>query len=437
MPTILLGEVLLLGADGPLLGAIAALVEILGAMVVIYLLRPDSTFWRAIWVPALLAGAIWVWLASAMLTQADIFGRSWNAVDLLPSALARFLGGCAVLLAAAAVGWRRRGLRISIDYWLILSLVQLAVALILRQSDPHTVWGLDKGFLRDRFTGTFLNANAAGCLYAMLAVLAGGRCVNLWRSRFGSPSLKMQIVAPAALLGGLGACAITGSRTALVVGLTVLLLLAARFVWCEYKNQARGHVAGAVIGTAIAVCLVLMLLGESTTERFRQIDSDGNLRLEIWSFYCRLAQSAPFGYGPGGLEDAALRAYESIEEANMLWFVNSAHDVFLSLLINGGWPYLILMMLFIGSLLRPLIWRAGRKQGMILASSVGALGVLLVCSSVDIVLDMPGMTSLGAMLLGFVWGAAARSTEDDQSSPDRSIASTAVAAGVLATSPRA
>jgi hypothetical protein len=433
MPAILFCEMLALGADGPFLGAVAAVAEIAGAMIVLWLLRPGMAFWRAFAVPLLAAAAAWAWLASAMAPGPDMFGRVWDAPDLLPSALARFLGGCAVLLASAAVGWRRRGLRLSIDYWLLLGLVQLAVALFLRQSDPNSVWGVDKGFLRDRFTGTFVNANAAGCLYAVLATLALGRGIMLWRSRFAPASLMTQVVAPVALLGGLGACAITGSRTALVAGLAVLFLLAVQFGWTEYRNRAKGNAATVFAATAMAILLVLALVGESTAERFRQVDQDSGLRMEIWSFYARLAGAAPLGHGPGGLEDAALRAYASVNEANMLWFVNSAHDIFLSLMINGGWPYLLLMIMLTGALLFPLRHRQAREQGATLASAVGALAIMLVCSSVDIALDMPGMAALGAMLLGLVWGAAASAVHDDrrsQSLSTRSRASTSGAAGV-------
>lgn len=119
LTAVLFGEVAAIGVDGPLLATIAAVAELLVGAAVLLLLRPSLTFWRIFALPLVLAILAWAWIASPTWFAVDPFGRQWSAPDMLPQASARFLGGIAVLTSAAAIGWRRGGVRLTIDRWLL------------------------------------------------------------------------------------------------------------------------------------------------------------------------------------------------------------------------------------------------------------------------------------------------------------------------------
>ncbi|MDG6746550.1 hypothetical protein QCF01_19350, partial [Staphylococcus aureus] len=94
--------------------------------------------------------------------------------------------------------------------------------------------------------------------------------------------------------------------------------------------------------------------------------------------YSRLAAAAPLGYGPGGLDDAALHGFASIHEAHIAWFVHSTHNIVLSLLITGGYPYLAIMSLLVVALLFPYFRRAHRLREPVVVALVAALAVFVL-----------------------------------------------------------
>ncbi|SUJ06227.1 Uncharacterised protein [Sphingomonas paucimobilis] len=122
-----------------------------------------------------------------------------------------------------------RGVRLTVDRWLLFGLVNIAVALAFRHYNPDAVWGIDKGDLRDRFHRHLPQRQFGGLLFRGAGGAGGGRGFSLALDRGMSSSLVIHIVAPIALLGGIGACAITGSRTALLVMLIALALLVWQF----------------------------------------------------------------------------------------------------------------------------------------------------------------------------------------------------------------
>lgn len=441
VPIVIFGEMLALAADGPLLAATAAVAEILAAILVLLLVPPTTSFWRKL-APALillaLAGA---WLASGLI-DGDPFDRRWMAPDLLRAGVVRYFGGVAILVASAAVAWRRDAARVSLDAWIGLVLILLAVGIAMNELDASKVWGYDKGFLAGRFTATMLNANAAGCLFGVLAVLGLGRFLTLLPRRLERTPLAVTIAAPVALLAGIGACAITASRTALSATLVALLLVAVSDR--ELRRHARkkmGYAAALLAALAIGVAATLFLVGDAITDRFQTVAVDGLERTRLWAFYGKMALDNPLGVGPGGLDDATLHALRSTADASQIWYVHSPHNLVLSLLLAGGWPYLLLMLAAAATLAWPAIRLSlAHRQPMTIAVLL-SIGVTLVCASVDITLDIPAFAALGAFLMALVWSSTVRETAavihrgKPQDAVSASRTSTGASAGVPATSP--
>ena len=221
-----------------------------------------------------------------------------------------------------------------------------------------------------------------------------------------------------------------------------MLIALALLVWQFgrlWLRRQRGAVRGLIVGVGVVgiLLMVFAILGDATLDRVGEIQADWVERTELWDLYSRLAAAAPLGYGPGGLDDAALHGFASIHEAHIAWFVHSTHNIVLSLLITGGYPYLAIMSLLVVALLFPYFRRAHRLREPVVVALVAALAVIFVCASTDVALDMPALASAAAVLAGLVWGRASRFVAEAAGGQAGMRLLTNGSAGVLATSPSA
>ena len=435
VPLLVFAQMVALAVDGPFLAAAAAAAEIAAAMAVVMLTRPPHRFWRQLSPILFLLVLALLWLGSAGIPAIEWFApRDWVTPDLWLSGCIRLAGAIALLIATAAAAWTAGMARRSIDLWIWLSLLLLAMGLAINELTPGQVWGYDKGFLADRFTGTTLNANGAGVLFGVLALLGAGRVLALVRYRLDRASLMAMIGAPVAIFAGLAGCAISMSRTALAATLMALIVLVLQDRAIRHVVRRRPFYLGLVTAALIAAAVVTVLLvGDGVRDRFLTLAEDGVERWQIWGFYAGLAEQAPLGFGPGGLEDAALHALRDPGDAQLLWFVHAPHNIILSLLLLGGWPYLFL----IGAASGLLLWRpaqaAWRRREPETVSVMLALGIVATGSAIDITLDMPAFVSLAVFLAASGWARTVR--RNDQVAGLASSARTRSSAGVPATSP--
>ncbi len=190
-------------------------------------------------------------------------------------------------------------MRIAIGWIVLIGLIQIATGLILRGIDPGHVWGVDKGILVDRFTGTSLNANATGCLFGVIALLGLGRWLTLMRES-GEDRDSGVVARIAAMLGltmGTGACFITGSRTALLLLVIGLAFVAGRDPLLRRRLlRPKGLALLAVVG--FVLIMLALTIGDVTMDRMTMTSTDAVTRVEIWRHYAALAaRSWLWGYG--------------------------------------------------------------------------------------------------------------------------------------------
>lgn len=405
---ILTGEQLALAANGPVLALVAAAAQIIAAMVILVLVGPPLAFWRAAAPPLILAVATMGWIALHALPGRAI------APDLVAPGLVRAIGLMAFWLAAGWLGYRRGLMRITVGWIVLFGIVQIAIGLILRGLDPGHVWGFDKGILADRFTGTSLNANASAALFGTIALLGLGRWLTLMRE--GGEERDSGVVArSAALLGlalGTGACFITGSRAALALLVLALGVVAGldpllRRCLLRPKGLAMLAVAG------MAAIMLTLTIGDMTLDRLALTGNDAVVRIAIWRHYAALVPPAwLWGYGPLSFDEVNLASLRDAGTAS-LWYVHSAHNEVLSLLLEGGVPYLALACATVGAMLFA-IWRQNDRQRAdpLLRAMLVAAAFVFACSMVDITLDVPAMAALQVTLLGLPWGRAVRRIVD-------------------------
>ena len=416
LPTGLFAQILALGANGPLLAAAGGVATIAICLAIQILLRPSSAFWSATaWAIALYA-LILAWISVPVIAPWTMPVRAAQQIvpDLLPLGLCRLLGLLAGLLAAAMIGYHRGLIRVSIDTLLVLAIGQIALALIMRNMDPGHVWGMDKGLLLTRFTGTFLNANASGALFGALSLLAMGRWLGLLRTTSpldAAPAdMLRHLICAIALTLGVGACLITQSRAALI--LTVILLGAMTATDHEIHRLLRKPVGKIILGLVVTIALLTPLLfAGDIFDRFATLGTDSIDRVTIWSHYLGLA--LPVGNGGYGLLSFAelnARTMHDPSQAAMFWYINAPHNIILSILLEGGWPYLILWTtLLTGIAYQTVSGRNGRNRQDPLMRAIQASCLLIACSAmVDITLDVPAMALFAMTMLGLNWGRALR-----------------------------
>jgi O-antigen ligase len=295
---------------------------------------------------------------------------------------------------------------------LIMAAVNLAIGLLMREIDPNQIWGVPRPVGGDRFSGTLLNSNAAACLFGMLALLCLGQFLTSasGQKKAGFQGSLQKNLLAALTLANFGACVVTGSRTAsllLVIGFGLLIWLPG-----AERRKSRSLLWACLVATLAMA--VLFFAGDIVMQRTASLEYDGQTRLVIWSHYWVVSQQSPwFGFGLGSFSDVNLHFLRNVDEATMFWYINDAHNVFLRILLEGGWPHLLLLLAAFSSIFqliftekRVVLSRPGYRAILV------ALAFALSCGMVDIALSVPAIATLCAVLIGLLWGRAIRVRTD-------------------------
>lgn len=410
---IILFYYLALGGNNGIFAMIGAALCLLAALVILLILEPSERYWLAAWPGLTLLGLLIVVAAMpAWVNETSQF----LAPDLFAFGMARLFGASAMLLAGSWVGFRRSGLRQCVLALIAAGVLDICVGLLLREVNPFTVWGISKGINAYRFTGTLLNANASACLFAVTAILAIGTLQDslLYPARSGLRRY-MPLAMIAVSLLAVGACAITGSRTALfltllsIAGMLASDRLIRRLVW----NKQGALISGGIV---MMLTVILLTVGDTTFDRIGLLEGDFADRVAIWSRYCDMAVRAPlFGYGPASFVESSKLAMETPEQARLLWYVNSPHNIILSLVLEHGVLFVLLLaptaLAMVGT--RPFNISRGDRNP-VRAATLVACSVVICCALIDIALDVPGVATLFALLVGLAWGQRLRAQIDSR-----------------------
>ncbi|PSJ38273.1 hypothetical protein C7I55_17595 [Sphingomonas deserti] len=394
------------GLNSSIGNAIACMLAAGVLILLLALWSAPASFWRQ-GVPVIVlvgAGAAW----AALPAWAPNWGGSTAlAPDLMTPPLLGLAAHVTALLCGARIAARRQNLGHVMDALILFGCLNALVGLALR------AWGADLAFelWRERpdarFTGTLSNANVAGVYFAMLAVLAFARLIQA-RPSGGFARARSQAALArfcgyaAALTMLIGACVITGSRSANAAAVVALVLLP---LWRTLRRRGAEIWFGLAVSAAVVGLVALFGLSDLVLDRLALASSEFALRVLMWRHYAGLVEAAPLhGYGLGVFPILNAYALPDPRTAQALWMVNSAHNLFLQLLLQGGLPYLLLICLaagWVGSGIvgqgRRSLWAGGSD------ALVAALFVVFACSMIDIVLDVPGMVSLAMFVAGLAW----------------------------------
>jgi len=389
-----------LGANEDPLAAIFAAIQIIGALAVIALLWNDAParFWVRAAPCAILVALMIVWTLGA-----NRFAPMRLAPDAAPLELLKLTGLIGGALSAGLVGCSHRRFK-RLALWLaIVGLVYTLFSLWAAQAHPLTVWGQSKGAHTYRFSGTLLNANAAGCVFGMIGLVSLGLMhQHLERLDLRTSGLRdfVAVALPACgMIAALGACALTVSRTSLAVTLVLALAITALAA-----HRSRNKI---ILGASIFLLVSgAIFAGGQVTSRWDTVSADAIARADTYAYYATGVTASPlFGFGLGSFKlwnETNLTA----GNASVFWPNGAAHAALLQSALEGGAPYAILILAAMFVAAGQIVAKppGGRSLDATAVGMLAAAVLAIACSFLDIALNVPALAAFAFVLLGAVWG---------------------------------
>ena len=339
--------------------------------------------------------------------------RTWNSLVALLPPLAALL-----LFAATPVAARPNVL-----VTLILVIAASAVlGLAQRTGPPGGALYLYAITNESSAVGFFANRNhqslALACLFPMLAAYAAlpprdgkRRPWRLWVALGGAVALIPFLLA-------------TGSRSGAVLALLGLLFAGLLLRGGGATRRIPPAVLWGALAALIAAMIALTLVFARADSLYRLAggEMDADLRIRLLDPVGRLIlDTFPFGIGFGAFE----QVFRVVEPAEMLHraYVNNAHNDLLQIVLEGGLPAVLLLLVFLGWLAQSCwrVWRLPAPLGTTdtLARLGSALALMILAASlVDYPLRTPFVMVLFAVSLGLMGTGRHRGMEG---TPDRSL----------------
>ena len=398
-------QIVALGADTATLGSLAGLSNALTGAALVILARPSWQMLGASFLPVgiLIAALTWaVWPDLTGSGKGDRIAPDLVAVDA--TQLAALIG---LLVGAAMVGARRDWVWPALEALSAGGAACLGIGLVLRATEPNTVWGLPKGIFINRYTGTMLNANAMAAIHSAFAILALG--IMLAQLRGGVFGALRHRAFRIPVYGGLAAahlvaCGITGSRTAFGALVVAASLLVWWYRWSLAQNRGR---FSQFLAAVAMLAFALVASNLALAERLASVGDDWETRTLIWRHYADLAANAgPHGYGLGSFAEVNRAFLPDSKLATNLWYVNAAHNVVLQTALEGGVAYALLICLAVAIMAAqiganlPRSYPARLVQLALVASCAATLTVGLD----DIALNITAAATMTTSMWGLAWG---------------------------------
>lgn len=338
--------------------------------------------------------------------------------------LVKLVGLGAFCLAGYAVGSDELEAERLFTWTLLAGGLYALWAIVTFLQSPGFVLGLEKQMHVERLTGSFLSANTAGSLFGALGCALAVRLFRRVGRKLGSHAAREADdlsrwggeLRDAALLALLWiALLLTVSRAALSVSLAVVALFALLELRRYVRRRRLKGRASLFAGAAVLAAFVVLLLGSLSSQlqgQFGRLAADAVSRTGILDAYGPDLAATPLtGHGLGGFP--ALNSQQvTPENFADLWSLGAAHNILLQWWLEAGpvgtaLAAAVVLLLAARLIQRMATGRVGRWRA---AAALAASAVLLAHNSVDYSLEVQGIASLWALLLGL--GLAERSRSD-------------------------
>ncbi|BBD99707.1 hypothetical protein SAMIE_1032080 [Sphingobium amiense] len=380
--------------------------------------RPDAYFWRQrkpVLIPALLAG-LWLSLGAGGIGLSPAIPMPY-APDFAGPALMAWFGGLAALIGGSIIGADRVRMERTIRLVLLCIGATLFIGMLMWVAGPGTsaldYWSVSR---RGRFAGMVSNVNVTAAL-AGGAILQATALAILARRRArerkdGLHNLSLALAVSVMAIASI-ALLLTAARFPIVVTVALLISLAA--LLRRRRRRRSRAIAPSWVWPLLGLLVAALLwwLSGPLLARFDTLGSEALVRSMMWDHYFDLAAASPLqGYGPGSFPTLNAATLDDPLTAGSLWFVNSAHSLFLQIALAGGFPYLFLMVWAGWAILYPvarLAWRGSLPMDTL--GTFALVVAILLCATVDIALDVPAVVLLTLFLAGLLWGRALKLRE--------------------------
>ncbi|WCP16205.1 hypothetical protein sphantq_04701 (plasmid) [Sphingobium sp. AntQ-1] len=259
---------------------------------------------------------------------------------------------------------------------------------------------IDNPFINDSkgsVGGTFANRNhfalflAMGCLIAPVWAFAGKRSAR-WRAPV---TLALMTLFALIILA-------TGSRAGILTGLLALVLGLA-LCWQDVRRALHGAprwvfptLIAAIIGVVALFILVSIAADRAeSVRRAFEIDPGQDMRTRgLPTVLSMITAYFPAGAGFGGF-DPIFRLHEPFQLLKPTYF-NHAHNDFLEIVLDGGLPALLLMLVAIGwyGMASVSAWRGSGRHSVLPKLGSAILFLVFVASAFDYPARTPMMMAM-------------------------------------------
>lgn len=399
----MLGFAMLGAANNGYLSAMMVLVQALFAGVVFVVMPADRVWLRSIWPAgfAWLMLAIWAALPLAM-RWLDLPGHQPSlSPDLFRLSLLPLYGQIIMFMAMTQIARQSQACQ-----RLVGAMALLAVPTIVLSLAAIRLEWIDPAFLgletnrNQRFSALIGNPNVAGVIFAMVALLAMGSTMarfHSWLTRPSDRALLTLVCTGASCMFCMGLVMATQSRAAVLLLLPCLTVLSAS----SGRTYRRYRLAGAGFLALLALPTVLAF------DRMQGLAADGASRWAIWENFWRIARDAPWtGYGLGSFIEVNQRRL-STDTALTMWDFGAAHAAPLQLVIELGWPGLLLTMALLASVAWRLIGQRDLLRDPVALSMLLAILLPLGASLVDIAMNVPAVSAMVVGLAAMLYAPPA------------------------------
>lgn len=388
-------QILAGGANAGVSSAIAAFADMLVALAIFMLFPATSRFWRFARWPIVLLAVTLLWSAlPTVLPQglARALAIPDNpAADLAGLTFAKALATLLLLIVAASLSYRAGSAR-TLVRWLTIAAMLYSVYAAVDAID----WLTDSARAA-RYSGTIGNPNAAGIVFAALALLAGGLALA---PDAGPVTLRLPAVASCTV--SLVLCALTGSRSALFLALLFGIILLVRR-WRRWQDGRPSLRVVAPAALALSALMVAVAIVTPIANRSAYLPEDAGSRAAVVVHYATIANEQPvWGHGLGSFFEVNQRTLTA-ETAPLYWNFGAAHNAPVQVAIETGWPGLILLFVALAVIAVQIL---GASRDWWSIAPLCALGAICGSAIVDIALNVPAIAALAAILYGAIWGAA-------------------------------
>ncbi|WP_293884081.1 O-antigen ligase [Sphingomonas sp.] len=329
--------------------------------------------------------------------------------DFLEIGVLSQIGGVAALYCGVMIAGRLRFRQRAIDWLIMVACLYLIFGLAIRAVGTDgllSFWTVERD---GRFQGTIGNVNVTAAVAGVIATLALSQ-LFLLLAQSSHHLLRRGLAIRAGLycfgfLLALGTAFATASRFTNV--LTMILLIVVGVLGGLRARHVLRPLLPILIPTGAVVLLLVARFTGLLVERLDTIWGGMGLRTMLWGHYHDVARLSPlYGYGWGSFPTINGHFPGTIQFAQAAWTVNSAHNILLQLWLNAGLPYLLLIV-------AAFLWGA-RQVGNGLAGKwtideiglAAAIGLIIACSMIDILLDVPATITLALFIMGLLWGDA-------------------------------